>query len=89
MLESLKEVFTEVFAKKIPSLAPDFEPVSTGSRRSLLLTHKDGPKLVASILGDLAAIVSKLLWHRPELSQSQLSGQPTAMLTNSRYGTRW
>ena len=47
----------------------------------LLLSHQVGPKLVASTLGDLRAVASKLLWPRPELSQGlyiQLSSRPSA-----------
>ena len=35
----------------------------------LCLSHQVGPKLIASTLGDLIAVASKLLWPRPELSQ--------------------
>ena len=35
----------------------------------LLLSHQVGAKLVASTLGVLGAVTSKLLWPRPELNQ--------------------
>ena len=57
----------------------------------LLLSHQVGPKLVASTLGDLIAVASKLLWPRPELSQGlyiQLSSRPSAWLTSSRNGAQ-
>ena len=88
--------------KKIPLLASGFEPTTFRPMSSccscsllmvvgLLLSHQVGPKLVASTLGDLVAVASKLLWPRPELSQGlyiQLSSRPSAWLTSSRNRAR-
>ena len=102
MLKIWKVVFNGALVKKSPCQHQDSNPRPCDPRLicsshsllmviGLLLSHHVGPKLVASTLGDLEAVASKLLWHRPDLSQGlyiQLSSRPSAWLTSFRNGAR-